>query len=337
MMKKLIFAAIILSLFASLPFMVNDYFLHMVIMLMFYAYVSQAWNIMSGYSGQFSFGHGAFYGIGAYTSSLLFVKLGINPWIGTIAGAALAALVGLFIGFLSFRYHLKGAYFTLATLAFAEICRIIVENTAFMNKTMGVLVPLQPGFMNFQFNTGQGYYYVIGIFLVLITFLTWKISRSRLGFDLVAIRENEDAAQSLGVNTYKNKMIAIGLSSLLTAVGGSFYTQYILYIDPVKAFGNSTSVDILLPAVIGGTGSVWGPLVGALFTVPLSEITSAYFSRFPGLHLVIYGVLVIVIILFLPDGIVSIFDRVKKPFIKVWSVVKERIPFLKSVKQGRSE
>ena len=314
MKKKIIAAtaALCLAALIVIPSFMSDYFLHIGIMIMFYAYVSQSWNIMSGFSGQFSFGHAAFYGIGAYASSILAIKLGLNPWLGMFVGAGCAMLVGLFIGFLSFRYRLKGAYFTLATLAFAEICRIIVENTEFLNKTMGVLIPLKTGVMNFQFDSRQGYFYVMALFLGLIALLAYGISRTRLGFNLAAIRENEDAAQSLGVNTYRNKMIATGLSAALTAVGGTFYAQYILYIDPPNAFGSATSINILLPAIIGGTGTVLGPIVGAFFTVPMSEITSAMFGHLPGMNLLIYGVIVILIILFLPEGVVSIFSSGKE-------------------------
>ena len=190
MKKKIIAATATLCLAALIviPSFMNDYFLHIGIMIMFYAYVSQSWNIMSGFSGQFSFGHAAFYGIGAYASSILAIKLGLNPWLGMFVGAGCAMLVGLFIGFLSFRYRLKGAYFTLATLAFAEICRIIVENTEFLNKTMGVLIPLKTGVMNFQFDSRQGYFYVMALFLGLIALLAYGISRTRLGFNLAAIR-----------------------------------------------------------------------------------------------------------------------------------------------------
>lgn len=304
-MKKWIPLGVVWLALSLAPLLFDDYLMNIMIMILYFAFVSQAWNIMSGFSGQFSFGHAAFYGTGAYTSSILLTKLGISPWIGMLAGIAIAVLIGLFIGFLSFRYRLKGSYFALATLAFAEICRIIVQNTAYLNTTMGVLIPLDARPSMFQFASSTGYFYVAFILVTLITLFVYKMSRSRLGFNLIAIRENEDAAQSLGVNTYRNKMIAIGLSAGFTAVGGTFYAQYILFIDPTAAFGNNTSINILLPAIIGGAGTVLGPIVGAFLTTPLGEITSAYFGHYPGLHLIIYGIVLILVMLYLPEGIVG--------------------------------
>lgn len=307
--KKNAVILLIWLLLAVSPFFLDSYTMHTLIMILYFAFVSQAWNIMSGFSGQFSFGHAAFYGVGAYTSSILLTKLGVSPWIGMLVGALIAMLLGLFIGFLSFRYKLKGSYFALATLAFAEILRVVVQNTSYLNTTMGVLIPLDARPSMFQFASAKGYFYVIFAFLTLLTLYVYKMSRSRLGYNLVAIRENENAAQSLGVNTFRNKMIAIALSAGLTAIGGTFYAQYILFIDPTTAFGNNTSVNILLPAIIGGAGTVLGPIVGAFLTTPVSELTSAYLAQFPGLHLVIYGIILILVILFLPEGIVGWFEN----------------------------
>ncbi|MFC0212278.1 branched-chain amino acid ABC transporter permease [Paenibacillus chartarius] len=304
-MKKPILVSLVWLFFAAAPALFGDYMMHTLILILYFAFVSQAWNIMSGFSGQFSFGHAAFYGVGAYTSSILLTKFGLSPWLGMLAGAVLAILIGLMIGFLSFRYNLKGSYFALATLAFSEILRIIVQNTEYLNKTLGILIPLEPKPSMFQFESSSGYYYVIFAFVTLITLFVYKMSRSRLGFNLIAIRENENAAQSLGVNTYRNKMLAIALSAGLTAIGGTFYAQYLLFIEPPTAFGNSTSINILLPAIIGGAGTVLGPIVGSFLTVPLSEITSAYLGHFPGVHLIVYGIIVILVMLFLPEGLVG--------------------------------
>lgn len=268
---------------------------------------------MSGYTGQFSFGHAAFFGIGAYTSSILLVKYEISPWIGLIFGFLIALLIGLLIGFLSFRYKLKGAYFTLATLAFAEIIRIIVENTDYLNSTLGISLPLNSDPLLFQFESRVTYLYVIMGMLSLLTLVVYKISRSKLGFNLVAIRENEAAAQSLGVNTFKNKMIAIGLSSGFTAIGGTFYAQYILYVQPPTVFASSLSVEILLPAIIGGIGTVMGPIIGSIIITPLGEITSMFLGNYAGVRFITYGLIIILIITYLPQGIVGWYiDRKNK-------------------------
>ncbi|KZE38821.1 hypothetical protein AV656_07925 [Bhargavaea cecembensis] len=302
------------SIFALFPLVTNDqYLMHIAILILYYALVSQAWNLLSGYSGQFSFGHAAFFGIGAYTSSILLTQFQVTPWLGLVIGFVIASLMGLFIGFLAFRYKLRGAYFALGTLAFAEILRIIVQNTEFFNKTMGILIPLEANPAMFQFGSRTGYYYTILILTALVFLLVYKISRSRLGYNLIAIRENEEAAQSLGVNTYKNKMIAIALSAGLTAIGGTFYAQYLLFIEPPTTFGNDVSINILLPAIIGGAGTVLGPLVGSMIIVPLGEITSHFFGNLAGANLMVYGLILVLVILYLPEGIVGWFqNRIRK-------------------------
>lgn len=304
--RNLIIIALAVLLMALLPlFVTSQYVMHLSILVLYTTLVSQAWNILSGYSGQFSFGHAAFFGTGAYTSTILLTQYGISPWIGMLVGALIASIIGLFIGFLSFRYKLRGVFFSLGTLAFAEILRIIVQNTEFFNKTLGILIQIDPNPAMFQFSSRAGYYYVILIFALLATLLVYFISRSRLGYNLVAIRENEDAAQSLGVNTFKNKMIAIAISASVTAIGGSFYAQYMLYIEPPTTFGNDVSIDILLPAIIGGMGTILGPFVGALVVIPLGEITAQVFGGFAGAHLMAYGIILILVMLYLPQGIVG--------------------------------
>lgn len=318
-MKKsmIIIASALVLMFIFPLFIESQYIMHIAILILYYSLVSQAWNILSGYSGQFSFGHAAFFGTGAYTSSILLTKYAVTPWIGMLIGAAIACIIGLFIGFLSFRYKLRGAYFALGTLAFAEILRIIVQNTEFFNKTLGVLITINPDPLMFQFASRTGYYYTILVFTILATIIVYFISKSRLGYNLVAIRENEEAAQSLGVNTFKNKMTAITLSSAITAIGGTFYAQYFLYIEPPTTFGNDVSIDILLPAIVGGMGTVFGPFIGALVIVPLGELTAHFFGGFAGAHLMAYGIILVVVILYLPGGIVGWYqDRVKKRKVK---------------------
>lgn len=283
----------------------NQYFLHLGILILYYALVSQAWNILSGYAGQFSFGHAMFFGTGAYTSAILMMKYNISPWIGMFVGVAVSILIGLFIGFLSFRYKLRGAYFSLGTLAFAEILRILVQNLDYFNKTLGILLPIGNNPWMFQFQSRVSYYYTILIMLAIVTFITFWISRSRLGFNLIAIRENEDAAQSLGVNTFNTKMIAIAISGALTSIGGTFYAQYILFIDPPTTFGNDVSVSIILPAILGGMGTILGPFIGSLIIVPLGELTAYFFGGFAGVHLMVYGLVLVLVILFLPEGLVG--------------------------------
>ena len=304
--KSILLYGIGLAIFAIFPLLTDSqYFLHIGIIILYSALVSQAWNILSGYAGQFSFGHAMFFGTGAYISATFFMKYNISPWIGMFLGAGVAIIIGLFIGFLAFRYKLRGAYFSLGTLAFSEILRILVQNLDYFNKTLGFNLPIGNNPLLFQFSSRVPYYYIVLIMLVIITLITYWISRSRLGFSLIAIRENEDAAQSLGVNTFRAKMIAIAVSGALTAFGGAFYAQYILYIAPPTTFGNDVSVSIILPAILGGMGTILGPIVGALILIPLGEFTAHFFGGFAGIHLMVYGLILVVVILFLPEGIVG--------------------------------
>lgn len=305
-MKRLAWMVWLLWIVLGLvPLWANDYLLHLFIMILYYGFLSQSWNIMSGYSGQFSFGHAAFFGIGAYVSSMLLVKMQLTPWIGMLLGAGIALLVGLFIGFLSFRYKLKGAYFALATLAFAEILRLLISSLELFNKTLGILIPLKADPSMYQFSSRVPYFYVIFLMMTAVTLFVYWMSRNRLGFNLAAIRENEDAAQSLGVNAYRNKMIAIGISAALTALGGTFYAQYLLFIDPSVTFGSDLSLAILLPTIIGGAGTVLGPIIGSFLLTPLGEITRSLLGGFAGVHLIVYGAILIAVILYLPEGIVG--------------------------------
>lgn len=300
---------ILLLVLVIVPVFLNERFLHMLILIILFAFLAQCWNLMSGFTGQFSFGHAAFFGIGAYTSTILLTKYGISPWIGMFVGFGISFLFGLFIGNLSFRYKLRGVYFGLATLAFAEILRIIIENSSYFNSTVGIFIPLDRRWTMFQFESRITYFYIILVVLLLFTWFIHYIVNSKFGYLLVSIRENEEAAQSLGVNVFKNKLLAVGLSAGFSAIGGTFYAQYILFIKPASLFSVNMSVEILLPAIIGGVGTVFGPIVGAFIVTFINEITKMLFSDLIGLNLILYGVILILVILYLPDGIVG---RLKK-------------------------
>ncbi|NIR97591.1 MAG: branched-chain amino acid ABC transporter permease, partial [Gammaproteobacteria bacterium] len=255
--QALLLAAV--GLLLVVPLGASNTVLHLFIIVFFWGYLGQAWNILGGYAGQFSFGHAAFFGIGAYTSTLLHVHLGVSPWLGLPAAGAVGMAFGLFAGFLSFRYGLRGPYFALVMLAFAEMLRIIAENWSAVGGSMGILLPLQGNApLAFQFESKVVYYYVMLALLVGITALVWAMQRTRLGYYWQAIRENEEAAEAVGVNAFRYKMLAMAFSSALTAGGGTFYAQYLLYIDPEITFGTTISVEILLRPIIGGAGTVLG-------------------------------------------------------------------------------
>jgi branched-chain amino acid transport system permease protein len=272
---------------------------------------AQGWNILAGFGGQFSFGHAAFFGIGAYTMALLQVRLGLNPWAALPLAVVLGALTGFAIGFLSFRARLRGSYFALVTLAFAEVFRILVNASAFTGGAAGVLVPLKLDALNFQFSDKRSFYWAALAFVVVALILTQFIAHSRFGAQLVAVRENEDAARALGVNTLAVKLKAITLSGGMTAAAGGLYTQKFLYLDASLAFGPWISVDALLAPIIGGVGTVFGPLVGAVMLLGLGELTKTLFSHMlgsavPGIDLIVFGVLLIMCVAFAPRGLLGL-------------------------------
>jgi branched-chain amino acid transport system permease protein len=287
-----------------LPFYLNSYYLHFSIMLFFWAYLGQCWNILGGLCGQLSLGHAAFFAVGSYTSSLLFVELGLSPWLGMLLGGILGTGTALFIGYLSFRYGLKGPYFALVTIAFAELLRVLVLNVEFTKGPMGILIPLKKaGILTFQFEDKIPFYYIILCLMLLITGIARAIQCNKIGYYFVSIRENEDAAESVGVDTMRYKLLALGVSAFFTSLGGSFYAQYVSYIDPGDTFGWHISVEMILRNLVGGLGTIPGPLLGSLILSTLSEITRAFLGDLvAGIHMVIYATLLILVVLFFPKG-----------------------------------
>jgi branched-chain amino acid transport system permease protein len=304
--------ALAVGALVALPPLLPKYHLEVLISVVFWAYLGIAWNLVGGYAGQFSFGHAAFFGIGAYTSTLLLLRAGLTPWAGMLAGGALAAAFGLFEGYLSFRYGLKGPYFSLVTLAFAEMLRVVSVNTKAVGSSLGLVVPSAASApAMFMFSGKLPYYYVILGMGALALALTWKIERSRLGFSLAAIRENEDAAEAAGVDALAVKLRAMALSSFLTALGGTFYAQYFAYIDPTITFGPSVSIGALLPAIVGGAGTVLGPVLGSFVLTPLSELTRFALRGRTGADIMLYGAILVLVISFLPQGLVG-FARARR-------------------------
>jgi branched-chain amino acid transport system permease protein len=274
------------------------------ILVFFYGHLGQAWNILAGYGGQLSAGHAAFLGVGAYTATLLAVHTGLTPWVGMLIGAAAAGLLGALIGSLAFRFGLKGFYFVLLTVAFAEVCRIVALNTEAMGGALGLYITFTGDPRQLQFRDNRAYYYVALGLMVLTTAVAAVIERSRLGVHLQALREDEEAAEALGVDTFRVKLVAIVLSGALTGLGGAFYANYLFSLQPNAVFGVPLSVDIMLRPVVGGAGTLWGPLLGSLILSPLAELSRAYFATvgFAGAHLVAYGCLLVAVVLFFPRG-----------------------------------
>jgi len=244
------------------------------VLIFLFGYLAQSWNILGGFAGQLSLGHAAFFGIGAYTSTLLFVEFGISPWIGMVAGMATAGAFGLAVGFLSFHYRLAGPFFTLATIAFAELTRLAALHLKFTGGSMGILIPLQgDSLWLVQFTDKAPYYYISLAMLVAVTALVWWIARSRFGYYLHAIRQDEDAAEAVGIDTRRCKLVAAAVSAGLTGAGGTFYAQYTQYIVPNDILTVGLSVEIILRAIIGGSTTVFGPVVGSFILTPVAEMT----------------------------------------------------------------
>ncbi|CAB3650230.1 MULTISPECIES: branched-chain amino acid ABC transporter permease [Achromobacter] len=274
-----------------------------VMMSLYAALLSQAWNILGGYGGQLSFGHALFFGVGAYAQALGQLNLGINPWLALPMAIALGALVGMAVGGLTFRYGLKGSYFALVTLAFAEVFRILALSASFTGGGVGLMVPLQEGAANMQFASRRGYIYLLLAFVVLALLVTAWLRHSRFGAYLQAVRDNEDAARAIGVNPLRVKLGGIALSAAFMSAAGAFYVQVFQYIDPGIAFGSAVSVEALVGAIVGGMGTLWGPVLGAVALHGLADLTRNLFGELPGISMVIYGVVLILIVMFLPRGI----------------------------------
>jgi len=290
----------------STPFMVN-----FGVLALFYAFIGQSWNIAGGFAGQLSFGHVVFFGAGAYASTILQLRFGMNPWLGLPASAIAGGIVGGIIGFLSFRAGLKGSYFALITLAFAEVLRILVNSVEFTGGGLGLLIPAKIGAANFQFSERIGFYFLILSFTVVSVAIAVWLKHSRFGAQLAAIRENEDAAMALGINVFNEKVKVMVLSGAMCGIGGSFFAQYFLYIDPTIVFGVDKSVEMLLVSMIGGAGTVYGPLIGAVLLAGVSDVTRVL-TNVQGLSLVLYGTLLVIIIAFLPNGLIDLFKRLGK-------------------------
>ena len=309
--------AIVVALLALVPFgTASNVVLNFLVVALLIALVGQGWNVLGGYGGQYSFGHAAFFGTGAYVTGVLQVKYGVNAWAGLVIGIAAGALVGAVIGSLSFRSGLRGSYFALVTLAFAEVLRIIASVAPITGAGVGTLIKLDLRWEAFQFQSRAPFYWIILGFVAVSLLLVKRLEGTRFGAYLVAVRENEDAARAAGIDVVSVKLRAMTLSAAITATGGCFYAQYFLFLDAGIAYGPWISVEALLAPIIGGVGTVFGPLLGALVVRTLGEVTKLLTGHAPGLDLVIYGCVLVLVVAFAPRGISGIVDSVRARFAK---------------------
>ena len=297
------------------PFVFTQaFYQHIMIMVFMYGLLAISWDIMGGYANLFSFGQSAFFGIGAYVSTLLFLHWEITPWLGMVAGGFASGVVGIIVSYPTAR--LKGHYFAIATLAFLFVVQIVLENWKFVGGAQGLTLPLteQSSFWKFQFRESKIPYYYIMLFLLGLGFLLAKGTlNSRVGYYLRALRESQEVAQSLGVNTAKYRLMAIALSGFLSALAGTFYAQYVLYIDPSSVISLNLSVEVVLISVFGGCGTIYGPLIGTVILIPLTNLIRASLGGAGrGIAYMVFGGIIILICVLQPDGLVKLFERSKK-------------------------
>jgi branched-chain amino acid transport system permease protein len=297
-----------------LPFTTNNiHFHHVLIMFLLFATLSQAWNVIGGFAGQVSFGHATFFGIGAYAALVLLKRFDLSPWVGMLIGGGCAAIVAILIGYPVFR--LKGHYFAISTFAVAEIAERLFANWDFVEGAIGLPAPVLPeGLVNFMwYKTKMPYFYIAFALFVAVLLLAYKINRSRLGFYLRAIKQSHEAAEGLGIDTSKYKVIAMMISAFLTAICGSFYAQYILFIDPPSVLSLDISIKIVLITVLGGAGTVIGPILGAAILIPLSEYSRVLLGGTgKGMDLIVFGALILFISVYQPQGLVGFLRQTGK-------------------------
>ncbi len=304
---ELIGGALVLAVLAVLPLPITDvYTQNLIILTILYAGLSQAWNILGGYCGQISLGHALYFGIGAYVSTLLFTTLNIPPTIGMIPAGLAAAAIALLVGWPCFR--LSGHYYAIATVVVGEIAYLLFLNWDFVGAATGVTIPFHgQNWVNLQFRTTKLPFHYLCLGFAALTWLTaWFIEGSKWGYAWRAMRDDVIAARSLAVRVFPAKMAAAAISGFFTGVGGAIYAQYVGYIDPDSVLAGTFSILIALPAVLGGLGTLWGPLIGAAILIPTSELTRSYIGGAGGVDLMIYGGLIVIVSLARPAGLVSL-------------------------------
>ncbi len=308
------FAAGLLAFLIVLPLPIRDvYTRNLMIMTLLYAGLSQAWNILGGYCGQISLGHSLYFGVGAYVSALMFVNAGISPWFGMLAAGAVSGALALLVGWPCFR--LSGHYYAIATVVVQEIGYLLFLNWDWVGAASGVYLPFRgEHWSSLQFRTAKLPYFYVTLGFAAVTWLVaWWIEGGRWGFAWRAVKDDVVAARSLGVRIFPSKMAAAAISGGLTGIGGAIFAQYVGYIDPDSILSGPLSILIALPAVLGGVGTLWGPLLGAAVLIPLREVSSSYLgSSGSGIDLMLYGALIVAVALLRPQGLVSLFQRSSK-------------------------
>jgi branched-chain amino acid transport system permease protein len=307
-------ALVVFGLAAVIPLVVRDaYFLDALILILMWGALSAAWNVAAGYAGQASLGHAAFFGIGAYAAALVTTKFDRSPWLGLVLGVALSMLAGVIVGYLSNR--LRGPYFALSTIAFSQVLLIVASRwRGFTSGSEGIPVPFRPGFATMGIGH-VAWVYVMVVVSLLYYAIEVYLERSRIGYQLAGVREDEDAAEALGIASRRLKVLAITLSAGLTAVCGTFWAEYVAFVDPAHVFSIDLSVRFALNTIIGGTGVAIGPWLGSILITSLETYLRATFSGvktgFTGIYLIIYGAILILVVRFVPEGLSGVLARMR--------------------------
>ena len=312
--RRIAAAVAVLVVAAALPLVAGQHLLTAMIVALHAAFMALAWNVAAGYAGQFSLGHSLFYGIGAYASTVLYLRLGLTPWAGMFAGAALAGVVGVLLALGVYRYNVYGIFFALVTLGAAEVAKGLADNWDFIKGPVGILLTMQHAPGDFFFLRREPYYFVALAMLVAMIVISLLLERLPLGQYFLAVREDEQAAEASGVNTYRYKTIAIGLSAALTAFAGSFYAQFYLYISPETVFVFEPQLTMMLGTMVGGAGTAFGPVIGAMLFSGLGEALRnlPFFENTRQVVIgskMVYAVLLIVVLIYLPGGLITLGRR----------------------------
>jgi len=313
-LRDLIVATVLACIAALVPLFVKDvYVQNIMVLTLMYAALSQAWNILGGYCGQISLGHALYFGLGAYTTVLLFTKFGVLPWFGMLGGGLISAVIAMALGYPTFR--LRGHYFVIATIVIAEIGFLLFHNWEWAGAALGIDIPVRSdSWAKFQFTRSKlPYYYFALVFCCVAWLVTWWLENSKWGYWWRAVKDNPEAAESLGVVVFNSKMGAAAVSAFLTAIGGAFYAMFVSYIDPESVMTFQFSLLMALPAVLGGIGTLWGPVLGAVILIPLTELTRSFIGGSGrGVDLILYGTVIVVISLARPEGLIGLFAKRRK-------------------------
>ncbi len=302
--------AALLAALLIVPLFANDYLITVLILILYFAYVGQAWNIMMGFAGQLSLGHALYVGLGAYVTAALYVKYGISPWIGLFPALAIAGAAGAVIGFLAFRFGVSGVYFAILTIAFGEFARVGFDHFSWVGGSAGYFLPVANYTQNDLFNlrgNPRMFYYLLLAMAVLAFIICHLLLRSRAGYYWLAIRESPEAAEALGINIFRYKMYAVVLSAAMTSLGGVVFAFFYNNLFPEQVFHISRSIELILGPIIGGIGTLFGPIVGAFLLTGLAEGLREVMLRLgvdlPGVKQVFYGICLLAVVMFLPEGV----------------------------------